>query len=507
VGSPTQALAKYLAKILQPWAEDATSYVKNSTHFVNLINDAKVGSDDLLVSFDIVSLFTKVPIEEALTTIKENHHVAEHIMELTRHCMKSTYFIYNKQFYKQVEGAPMGSPLSPVVANLFMADFETKALESAPLKPSCWWRYVDDIFVIWQHGKDELLRFLEHLNNQHSKIQFTMEVEVNGQLPFLDVLVKKKPNSTLSHTVYRKPTHTNRYLNAASHHHPTQIRAVAYTLATRSRRIADEDNMKAEAGLLREALLKNGFPNRLIHKALHRQPSHKPKEEKEEPRALAFLPYVEGTTDRISKLLANENIKTIFSTDRKIGDLLRSCKDHINLEGRGVYEIPCGGCHKTYIGQTGRNMSARSQEHVNAVDRGEKTSALAQHAKEENHIINFSGMRSLASVEYLAPRIIREAIEIERRPHTINKRDDGQRLPPAWKPVLSARMVTPIEPMLEAKGDTYPKHPRVDKRKRRVEQCNDKEKFLGGPITRSRTRLEVKNTSESPPPRDSQIAR
>ena len=71
----------------------------------------------------------------------------------------------------------MCSPLSPVIANFFMEDFEKKAIEQAVLKPVCSFRYVDDTFVIWPHGQKQLTEFLNHLNRLHNKIQFTMEVE------------------------------------------------------------------------------------------------------------------------------------------------------------------------------------------------------------------------------------------------------------------------------------------------------------------------------------------
>ena len=69
----------------------------------------------------------------------------------------------------------MGSPLSPVVANIYMQDFESWVLGTAPLKPSLWLRYVDDTFVMWNHGDMELQNFLKHLNGQHIDIHFTME--------------------------------------------------------------------------------------------------------------------------------------------------------------------------------------------------------------------------------------------------------------------------------------------------------------------------------------------
>lgn len=118
----------------------------------------------------------------------------------------------------------MGSPLSPVAANLYMEHFEKMALDTAELKPTVWLRYVDDVWAVWPHGAETLGVFLQHLNSIHENIRFTMEMEVDGSLPFLDVMTTRKPDGTLGHAVYRKPTHTNRYLNAESHHHPAQKR-------------------------------------------------------------------------------------------------------------------------------------------------------------------------------------------------------------------------------------------------------------------------------------------
>ena len=92
-----------------------------------------------------------------------------------------------------------------------MESFELKALETAVHKPKLWLRYVDDTFVIWSHARQKLDNFLRHLNNIHSCIKFTMEVEENGQLPFLDVLVYRTVDGQMGHKMYQKKTHTNRY--------------------------------------------------------------------------------------------------------------------------------------------------------------------------------------------------------------------------------------------------------------------------------------------------------
>lgn len=393
-------------------------------------------------------------------------------MELTQHCLKNTYFIHNEQRYKQVEGAPMGSPLSPVIANLFMENLEEKALDTAAFKPKLWLRYVDDTFVIWQHGETHLNNFLDHLNTLHPKIKFTMEVETDNQLPFLDVLVKKKSDGSLSHTVYRKSTHTDRYLNATSHHHPAQLRSVVKTLVTRSQRLADPENIGEEMKKLRTALRQNGFKNQTINDSLKpRQTKPQDEKEKEKPASKAYLPYVKGTTDKISRILRRHKVETTFRTDRKISSILRNPKTKIALESQGVYEIPCLDCDQTYIGQTNRRVNVRKEEHQNSVRKNEKTSSLAQHVSATSHNIDFQNTKVLANIEHLKSRIIREAIEIEKRPDNMNSRDDTQRLPAAWKPALIKKQT-----YKKQRTNTTPPH-----------QTQDLSSTTG-PVTRRRTR-------------------
>ena len=115
-----------------------------------------------------------------------------------------------------------------------MEHFESRALETTPLKPHCWKMFVDDTFVIWPHPKDTIVHFLNHLNSHSPHIQFTMEIEQSNSLPFLDSLVTRNDNGFLSHQVYRKKTYTDRYLNARSYHHPSQKLGVLNTLAVRA---------------------------------------------------------------------------------------------------------------------------------------------------------------------------------------------------------------------------------------------------------------------------------
>ena len=183
--------------------------------------------EDRMVSFDVVSLFTRVPLDDSIEIIFQrlvedetletrSTILANETCSLIELCLRCTYFQFQDTFYEQLEGTAMGSPLSPIVANIFMESFESNALILFHVQPKQWVRYVDNTFIIWTHEDAELNSFHDHLNS----IQFTKEEEVDGKIPFLDVLVVRKTGG-ISTTVYRKPTHTNRYIHYSSHHPPS----------------------------------------------------------------------------------------------------------------------------------------------------------------------------------------------------------------------------------------------------------------------------------------------
>jgi hypothetical protein len=135
------------------------SFVKNTEHFIKSIKDFNFQNEDYLVSFDVVSLFTNVPVEEVLQIIKNRFSTdtffsersplqVEDMMELLDICLKTTNFQFYGKFYQQKDGMAMGNSLSLVVSNIFMEYFEEIALETADYKPAKWLRYVNDTFVI-----------------------------------------------------------------------------------------------------------------------------------------------------------------------------------------------------------------------------------------------------------------------------------------------------------------------------------------------------------------------
>ena len=115
---------------------------------------------------------------------------SEEILHLLEICLQESSFKFRGQFYKTTNGLAMGCPVSPIVANIFMSQLEEKAINDMPSKPSLWLGFVDDILAIVKHRALQVT--LETLNEQHDDITFTMEVEENGQLPYLDARIARK---------------------------------------------------------------------------------------------------------------------------------------------------------------------------------------------------------------------------------------------------------------------------------------------------------------------------
>ena len=133
IGSPTYLLALHLAKIIKPLVGNSDSFVKDSNHFVQFTKEVRIDHSDILVSFDVVSLFTKVPIPNSIHIVKEK--MGDEIASLVKLCLRSTFFSFQNVFYEQVDGVAMGFPLSPIITNLYMEHFEEVALRSFPLQP------------------------------------------------------------------------------------------------------------------------------------------------------------------------------------------------------------------------------------------------------------------------------------------------------------------------------------------------------------------------------------
>ena len=187
----------------------------------------------------------------------------------------------------------------------------------------------------WAHEKEELKKFVNHLNKQTKSIKFMKEFEENNALPFLNTLVIRKQDGGIAHKVYRKKTHIDQYLHALSHHHPNQKMGVLNTLFTRALRVSDNDHIDSEKEYLLNVFLSNGYNLAQINKALVTTKTHKNRlkvasKERKVGDHKEFLPYIQGVTDKIDKHLKKKNIDYVFSPPNNIRKLLRSVKDPID---------------------------------------------------------------------------------------------------------------------------------------------------------------------------------
>ena len=192
----------------------------------------------------------------------------------------------------------MSSPVSPVLANLYMEFFEDRALSTAVNPPRWWKRFVDDTFVILR--KDHKEEFLQHINSVDPSKQFTKEEQKeDGSMPFLDILVTPQEDGTLTSKVYRKRTHTDQYLQWDSHHNLACKYSVINTFTHRAKAVySNPQLLKEELNHLEGALTKCMYPRWAFQKVLKDQESKKnKKKERNTPiqkRCHIVVPYTKG---------------------------------------------------------------------------------------------------------------------------------------------------------------------------------------------------------------------
>ena len=172
---------------------------------------------------------------------------------------------FRGKIYQQVHGTAMGSLVLVVVANLVMEDIEQKALSTFYSPPCFWKQYVDDTCTILPG--DLVDSFHSHLNSIDNNIQFTVEKESYGQLPFLDILLTREEDGSVSTSVYRKTTHTDQYLNFESHYPVAHKKAVVKTLLHRADALSSSGVSRAEEEKhVTKALQRNGYPISFIRR-------------------------------------------------------------------------------------------------------------------------------------------------------------------------------------------------------------------------------------------------
>ena len=177
-------MAKVIAKVLKPLVGKSPHHIQSTRDFVSKVKQDTLLPGQCLSSYDVTALFTSVPTDKALNIIKNlleqddtlSNRTAvsvQNIIELLGFCLHNTYFSFQNKFNEQVEGAAVGSLVSPIVPNLYMENSEGEALRSASHPPRFWYRFVDDTWVIQQQAHKQL--FWDHINSIDPSIKFTVK--------------------------------------------------------------------------------------------------------------------------------------------------------------------------------------------------------------------------------------------------------------------------------------------------------------------------------------------
>ena len=192
IGSPLYNLSKILVDIFSPTV-NLEFCVKIFFQFVHKISRIKLNPDECMVSFDVVSSFTSKPINEVkilifdllskhLNLCKRIKLTVQDIMLCLELCFNFTVFLFKNTLYQQIFGAPMGSCIFPVVANIFMAYVEKTAINTFHTPPTLWVCFVDDTFCVIKHSC--VGEFHDHLDGISSFIKFTYELEMRVDCHF-----------------------------------------------------------------------------------------------------------------------------------------------------------------------------------------------------------------------------------------------------------------------------------------------------------------------------------
>ena len=188
-------LARFLCDLLSPLVPNDNS-CKDTFSFVFQIKNANL-SKKFLVFYDVTSLFTNIPLQETIDiaiNLIFNHNpnlniTKKELKKLFLFATSQTYFLFNSKFDNQIYGIAMGSPLAPVLANIFMNFYKSKWLNEYNLKkPKFYLRYINDILAVFDNEQNSL-NFLNLLNNRHPNIEFTIEKEIKHSMTFRDVFI------------------------------------------------------------------------------------------------------------------------------------------------------------------------------------------------------------------------------------------------------------------------------------------------------------------------------
>ena len=422
--------------------------VSDIFRFADDLHEMEINDQDILVSYDVSSLFTNVPVDETVEALAEKafendwfnkehglNITKTNLMELLSIATKNQLFQFEGNLYEQLDGVAMGSPLGPLMANAFMCNIE-KQLETLNKMPAFYKRYVDDTLSTMP-DVPTASDFLSTLNNIHPSIDFTMELEENGMLPFLGMEIIRN-GRRLDTKVYKKPTDTGLLLHYQSHVDEKYKRALLNTMLNRAFKLTSTwELFHLECERIKETFSRLRYPRELVESTIRRfidvKVSEASRAQAAEECAAAIriiLPFKDQkSANSVRRQLAdlsrkiNTEISPVY-TSRKIKNEIRVKEDKPPLVNQQcvVYSFKCDLCDAGYVGYTCRHLHQRIEEH--------KGSVIGDHLRNKHGIEPDNITRSfniLRKCKNKLDCLIFEMLFIKELKPTLNKQCDSIR--------------------------------------------------------------------------------
>jgi len=450
--APTYKLSKYLSEVLSKVLGKKDYSINNSEDFVNKIKNKEVIAGHQILSLDVTSLYTNISIDLVMHTLKHywkkiKEHTDLSYEELTegiKLCLETTYFLYDKEYYQQIFGCAMGTPISATIANLVMELLEETCLKDLPTKPSFYYRYVDDIILTYP--KEKINELLTIFNNYDKFLSFTHEDENSeNSIAFLDVLLTRQENNTINLNWYNKPTNSWRYIHFHSNHPLEQKGNIIHNTIRKARAIANEEFHSENMTKIKNAFIKNGYPRNFIDGIIRDSSSNTDdnkgnddKNNKQDTRYVK-IPYNNKASKIFKKILKTYNITPAFSTSNTGNKLCTNTKAAIRPLDRNnvIYRIDCNECDKCYIGCTSQPLKLRINQHKSDQSKKPNSTALARHSNEKNHTFNYEKTKILETEHHQKKRLLAEMLHIKTTNNACNSKKDTSDLPPQYDSIIN----------------------------------------------------------------------
>jgi hypothetical protein len=405
--SPTHKLAAKLNHLIKDYTKFTPKYgIKNSLDLIERLKDLKVPLNAKLISFDVNSLFTKVPKNDVPPTIRDhllnnqvNPVIIEEILELTNTCLNQNYFLFNNDYFQQLDGLAMGSPLSPLLAEMFMDEFESNLFNSGhdlTKHVHYWHRYVDDVLCCWTGTTRQLEHFFTYINSRNNNIKFTMELG-NKSINYLDLNIQLIEGKHVF-DIYRKPTSTDVIIPADSCHPPQHKTAAFHSLINRLTKIPlSEHNYNKEWKTILHIAKVNGYQPAVIENILNKARKKQALSMVSSlspintPKMWCKIPFLGKISHSVTSCFPREKYRIAYYTPSTLKTILFNCKDRFPPEEKsGIYCLKCHDCEVKYIGRTERSVKIRVSEHNNCYKKKKEQSNFANHLLDSNHHSDFT---------------------------------------------------------------------------------------------------------------------